>query len=163
TRMWIAFDSFISGAAAFALPALGLTQRRRLPERLLLAVFWFCSLFFIWTVTKKVVISHVDQREFLTPMRYFIRLAAIATFASFPLWWYRWSRLALGALVVSALSLLAARWFALLVSPEPRVDVVTLAKEAAEALWRGENPYAADYSNLYEGTKLDLGYSPGYN
>jgi hypothetical protein len=49
------------------------------------------------------------------------------------------------------------------VSPHPRIDVFTFAREATNAFWRGENPYAADYSNLYEGTNLDLGYSPGYN
>lgn len=162
-RMAIPLHAFVSGAGAFGLAALGLMRRREVSPRAVFSVLWLLSLALLGVANWRFVISHVDHHEVVGQIRLVIRVAALALVATLPLWWFGRLRLAIATLALVALLLQLDRARVLAASTDPRIDVFTLANEASAALWRGENPYAAEYSNLYEATKLDLGYSPGYN
>jgi hypothetical protein len=162
-RMAIPLSGLVSGAGAFGLAALGLMRRREVSARAVFCVLWFLSLALLVVSNWRFVISHVDHHEVVGRIRLLIRICALVLVAVLPLWWLGQSRLAIAALALVACLMLVDRALVLAASTDPRIDVFTLANEASAALWRGENPYAAEYSNLYEATKLDLGYSPGYN
>lgn len=154
---------FVSGAGAFALAGLGFLPRREVSPRAVFCVLWCMAFGFLVLLNWKLVISHVDHHEWVVRMRLLVRVSLLALLASFIAWFFERPRAAIALLGFVALALLLDRAFVLAASTAPRIDVFTLAGEASAALWRGENPYAADYSNLYESTPLDLGYSPGYN
>jgi hypothetical protein len=162
-KMRIVKHSLVSGLGAFALASLGLTRRRYLPEATVIKGIWAATIMMLLLMSKSFVISHIAHPAALVWMRGLIYLAAVSVLVAYPLSARGYRTAAIGALLTSVGLLLLARTGVLVVSPHPNIDVFTLAKEASRALWRGENPYAADYSNLYAGTKLDLGYSPGYN
>lgn len=162
-RMWIALHSIVSGAGAFCIAALGLLRRREARERLVFGVLWFVTLSFLFLMNKKFVVSHIKRAEAIALMHVLVKVAGVLALAALPAYWFGFRRAAAVALAAAVAILVLDRAGVLIASPSPRIDVFTLAREAAAALWRGENPYAADYSNLYENTELDLGYSPGYN
>ena len=162
-KMAIPLSAFVSGAGAFGLAALGLMRRREVSRRVVFCVLWCLSLAFLVVANWGFVISHVDHHEVIGQIRLVVRLAALVLVATLPLWWFGKPRLVISALALVVLLMQFDRARVLSASTDPRIDVFTLANEASAALWRGENPYAAEYSNLYEATKLDLGYSPGYN
>jgi hypothetical protein len=154
---------FVSGAGAFALAGLGFMPRREVTPRAVFCVLWCMAFGFLVLANWKIVISHVDHHEWIVRMRLLIRLSVLALLAAFGAWFFGHPRTAMALLGWVVLALLVDRALVLAASQSPRIDVFTLAGEASAALWRGENPYAAEYSNLYESTPLDLGYSPGYN
>jgi Glycosyltransferase family 87 len=162
-RMSIPLHAFVSAAGAFGLPALGLMRRRAVSARGVFAVLWFLCLALLVLANWRFVISHVDQHPIVAQIRGIVRIAVLVLLALVPLAWFGKTRLVSTALALVAGLMLLDRARVLAASTDPRIDVFTLANEAAAAFWRGENPYAAEYSNLYEATKLDLGYSPGYN
>jgi Glycosyltransferase family 87 len=154
---------FVSGAGVFALAGLGFMPRREVSPRAVFWVLWCMALGFLMLVNWKIVISHVDHPEWVARMHLSIRLSVLALLAALPAWFFGRQRAAIALLGFVVFAMLLDRTFVLAASTSPRIDVFTLAGEASAALWRGENPYAADYSNLYASTSLDLGYSPGYN
>jgi hypothetical protein len=162
-RMSIPLHSFVSAAGAFGLPLLGLMRRRAVSARAVFTVLWFMCLALLVLANWSFVISHVDHHPIVAQIRGVVRIAALVLLAVIPLAWFGKTRLVIAALALVAGLMFFDRARVLAASTDPRIDVFTLANEAAAAFWRGENPYAAEYSNLYEDTKLDLGYSPGYN
>jgi len=158
--------ALVSAVGAFALPLLGWLRRRYTTDKLLQLALWvFASLFMI-SMSRGFVVSHIDDAGAMSVLRKLVKLALPLTLIAWPLshWGARLPKaLRLAPWLCAIALLLFARQQVLAVSPDPRIDVFTLAREASTVFWRGENPYAADYSNYYVGTKLDLGYSPGYN
>lgn len=163
TKLRFAKHAWFSGLGAFAIAALNLPARRMIAERSGMIAAWSLSLAFLFMMSRNVVVSHVDHARWMTVIHW-LAVAALGVAASLlPLWLSGRTRICVALTAVAIGLLLVARACVPLASTNPWIDVFTLANEASAALWRGENPYAADYSNLYEGTGLDLGYSPGYN
>jgi hypothetical protein len=163
TKLRFAKHAWFSGIGAVSLAALALTSRRAISDRLAMLTAWLVSMGFLGLMLHHVVVSHVVRSKWMSVIHALAIVAALLAACAYPLFSAERRRACVAVLIAAIGTLVLARGFVLLASPHPWIDVYTLAKEAAAALWRGENPYAADYGNLYQGTGLDLGYSPGYN
>ena len=163
TKLRFAKHAWFSGIGAVSLAALSVARRREVSERLAIVTAWILSLVFLGLMVNHVVVSHVERAKWMTAIHVLSIAALLSSASAYPLWTAGRARMCTAAVVAAIGALILARGLVLLASPHPWIDVYTLAKEAAAAFWRGENPYAAPYSNMYAGTGLDLGYSPGYN
>ncbi|HKP57284.1 MAG TPA: hypothetical protein VJV78_11220 [Polyangiales bacterium] len=163
TKLRFAKHAWFSGIGAVSLAALAQFARRTISDRLAMLTAWLLSLGFLGLMVHHVVVSHVVRGKWMSVIHVLAIAALGCASLAYPLFSAGRLRACVAFLVAAIGALLLARGFVLLASPHPWIDVFTLAKEAAAAFWRGENPYAADYGNLYQGTGLDLGYSPGYN
>lgn len=85
--------------------------------------------------------------------------------------WFTWrgpstplrARRPAAALDAAAIAMLLAAQFATLVaSPHPRIDVVTMLREAMDVMLSGHNPYVATYTDIYgTGSPPPVTYFPG--
>ncbi|HKU42372.1 MAG TPA: glycosyltransferase 87 family protein [Polyangiales bacterium] len=162
-RMSIGVHGLVSALAGFALIGLGLARRRALTERAALAALWLLTCGFLGFSVLRFVISHVDHHSVIGVIRNLLRIGCVLGLVAVPAWLAGFRKSALALQLALFALLMTARALVLQASSDPRIDVFTLASEASMALWRGENPYAIETTNLYQGTQLDLGYSPGYN
>jgi hypothetical protein len=163
THLRVAKHAWFSGLGAFGFVLLNLPARRRVRERLGMFAAWALSLGFLVMMSRHVIVSHANHERWLQVIHWLAVASLVAAASTLPLWLAGRTRACIAVCMGAIALLILARACVLLASTRPWIDVFTLAKEASAALWRGENPYAADYSNLYQGTGLDLGYSPGYN